>query len=187
MSSIRWGSFSLPFQLASLLLTYCILLTSPVLTSTHPSKATTCHGPIPGVRYSYEYNTELILNNDDGHEPAGFQAQVYFSHENLWQNAESYLSLFAVESIQFKPRSVVRGYRFPDGPTLANFPAVLVQHSGTSGSVENLFVPKSTQKHQTGHLLEPTHMNIIVALLNALRSRFPDQVSFCLCFDLSLI
>ena len=156
--------------------------------ATHPAvKGVTCHGPIPGVRYNYEYNTEIILNNNDGFEPAGFQAQVYFNHENIWQNAHSYLSLIGVDSVQFKPRALVQGYRFPDGPTLGDFPHVLVQHNAQTGAVENFFVPKGSKTHDSGHLLEPTQMNLIVALLNALRARFEVQVCFVILFSFILL
>lgn len=137
--------------------------------STHPAPSVTCHGPISGVRYRYEYDTSLTLNNNNNLEPAGFRVGGNILLESLWQDKQTYLLLVECESIQFKPRTNVRRYQFSDGPVLTDWKPVLVKVDGATGQALNLYVPKSDKGN---HHLEPTHMNIVVSVVNSLRNRF---------------
>lgn len=168
----------------TLILTLSLFTTIiPTIASGHPAPKTgtssslvTCHGPLPAVQYRYRYQTDVHLNNADQLEPAGFGLEASVSVENVWQDSTSYLLEVALERVQFKPRSDARASSFKDGPPIDNWPLVLANIVGRSGQVKSLYVAKGKAGHSSGHHLEPTQLNLVVALLNALRSRLGEQV-----------
>ena len=164
--------------LLSTLLTYCFV---SIHVHAHPAplrSSVTCHGPLLGVHYQYKYGTDLILNNLDQLEPAGFSVAASVAFENLWQDTQSYLLEITLDSVQFKPRADVRrDYHFKAGPVITgSWPVVLANIEGSTGQVRTLYVIKDHSGHSSGHRLEPTQLNLIVSLLNSLRSRFSFKV-----------
>lgn len=133
-----------------------------------------CHGPLVGSRYRYQYATEQILNNADQLEPAGFGAQAVVLVENLWQSKHLYLTRFAFEGFHYKIRVGSSTSRFKDGPPVENWPPVLVAIDGQTGLAQHLYMPVTERKHS----VEPTQLNLVVALLNTLRTKFGQHESF---------
>ena len=182
---------------------FYFLLLFPLFASPHPvlssasasSSSPTCHGPQLGIHYRYHYETELILNNPEligANEPAGFAVDCSVSYENVWQDETSFLAEIIFESVQFKPRSGARTARFTAGPVIDSWRSVpvLAHIDGTSGQVRSLYVTKSGDRvasHSSGHQLEPTHLNLVVSLLNSLRSRFGSEVMLCFYFAFTLM
>ena len=173
-----------PFKFCPLLIVcfFLLLLFSTGTAIAHPApsgSSVTCHGPLPGVRYTYRYSTHLQLNNALQLEPAGFSLLASVSIENVWQDRVTYLAEVHLDSVKFVPRPSSTSARFTAGPVITTWPVVLANVEGATGQVRALYVAKDKWGHASGHLLEPTHLNLLVSLLNSLRSRFA-QVR---CFD----
>lgn len=143
----------------------------------HPAPSSLCHGSLPGIQYQYEYHSNIILNNNDNLEPAGFRVKGQVILENVWQDKRSYLALIELRQFKFEPRESSSSTRFFDTNAENvdhNWPPVLVHINGHDGHLQNLFVEKSHDNHH--HLIEPTQLNLIVSIMNALRNR-RDQKS----------
>ena len=167
-SSIMWT------LLLILIYPFTLLITNVNL---HPAPSSLCHGSLPGIQYQYEYHSNIILNNNDNLEPAGFRVKGQVILENVWQDKRSYLALIELRQFKFEPRESSSSTRFFDTNAENvdhNWPPVLVHINGHDGHLQNLFVEKSHDSHH--HLIEPTQLNLIVSIMNALRNR-RDQKS----------
>lgn len=152
----------------------------------HPASSRgLCHGPLVGVQYQYDYATEQILNNDNNLDPAGFAAQGSISVENLWQNKDVFLARVTVNWFQFKPRSnAPYGYKFTASPSIETWHPVLASVDGTSGRVKALYVNRdevrASKQDSEHHHIEPTLLNLVVSVLNNLKTKYSDnEVSYC--------
>lgn len=80
-----------------------LLLNLSWLISCHPAPSMVlCHGLQLNVKYTYDYWTTLLLNNDDhtGKEPVSFGYKGTFLVENIWQDKSNY-----VIKVDFSPGS----------------------------------------------------------------------------------
>ncbi|KPM06676.1 hypothetical protein QR98_0051540 [Sarcoptes scabiei] len=133
----------------------------------HPAPA--CHGLLIGTQYSYSYRSSLILNNDDNLEPAGFKLEGQVTIKNIWQNNEAYLAAIDLKQFRFHPRESMRKRFVSDGPVINHWPIVLAHIEIGNGEVKNLFIQNNEMDSKIH--IESTHLNLVIAILNALRNK----------------
>ncbi|OTF81732.1 hypothetical protein BLA29_003245 [Euroglyphus maynei] len=152
--------------------TFSIIFILITIGHSHPAPSGQCHGSLPGIKYHYEYYTNIILNNNDNLEPAGFRAKGQVFLKNIWQDKHGYLASIELNQFKFQPRESSTTERF-FGTNAANvdhdWPQVLIHINGHDGHLQDLFVEKSQDNRH--HLIEPIQLNLIVSIMNALRNR----------------
>lgn len=143
----------------------------------HPAPSDSLNGPLQRIRYSYQYRSSLILNNNDNLEPAGFKTVGNVVLENIWQDFNGYLAMIQLEEFRFQPRDSASKRFNADSPIINDWPPVLA-HVDQNGNLRSLFVEKDN-KNNKHHLIEPTQLNLIVSILNLLRNHRNSSEQVC--------